>query len=128
MADNAGTQIVRGVLDALKRPWVAETFEPVAPVPPIPGARTFSLRATLSGEPYTLGLKTTFHVVGGLPGTIRFEGRPLELTLTRNDNGASARRKLDYKIRQLGDDVTVLIPPASIVSKFESAAAEISPG
>lgn len=126
MADNAGTQILRIVLDALKGKGFAEKFDPAAPMAATPGARTFSLRAVLAGHPYTLRLKTAFHLVRGLGDTIRFDGDRLHLTLTRNDNGASARRELEYNVRQIADDVTLLIPPASIVSAFESAAAEIA--
>jgi hypothetical protein len=129
MANDAGTQVLRIVLEALKGRGFAERFERGSiPMAPITGVPAFSLKSVLPGDPHTLTLETAFHVEGGrFPGTIRFSGHPLRLKLTRNDNGEFANRQMEYRVRQLeGDDITILIPPASILSEIESAAADIS--
>lgn len=127
MADDAGKQLLRVVLNALDGHGFDQRFQPLGPIEHVVGTPSFSLAAELSGERYRLSLRTAFHVAGGrLPGTITFQGHPLNLTITRNDNGATARRSLEYKVRQIGDEVTMLIPAATILAEVESAITEIS--
>ncbi len=75
MADDAGKQLLRIVLDALDGHEFDQRFQPLGPpIEHVVGTPSFSLAAELSGKQYRFSLRTAFHVAGGrLPGTITFQ-------------------------------------------------------
>jgi len=130
MADSAGKQTLSAILAALQGRGFAAHYRNVGapPMAQVLGVPAFRLHADLDGDDYNLTLETPFGIAGGaLPKTIVFGAHQIHLTVQRKADGVTREEIFVPNFRQVGDDVTMLIPPAAVTGAVDAAIAAMPP-
>ena len=95
---------------------------------PILGAPAFSLKGTIESDEYRVNVRTAFNIAGAdLPGTIRFGVHAVHMEIVRKVDSATGNAQFEPKFSQTGDDVTILVPEATILELFDGTVSGLPP-